>query len=50
VINERKDGEHYIIDQTIAPVTDESGETTGFVAVNADVTEQRATERELEIL
>ena len=50
VINEHKDGERYIIDQTIAPVTDESGETTGFVAVNADVTEQRATERKLEIL
>jgi len=50
VTNLRKDGESYIIDQTIAPVTDESGETTGFVAVNADVTEQRATERKLETL
>lgn len=50
VINERKDGERYIIDQTIAPVTDESGEITHFVAVNSDITEQRATERKLEIL
>ncbi|GAB6861966.1 PAS domain S-box protein [Haloplanus litoreus] len=50
VINERKDGERFVIDQTIAPVTDESGETTHFVAVNNDITEQRATERKLEIL
>ena len=50
VINERKDGERYIIDQTIAPVTDESGEITHFVAVNSDITEKRATERKLEIL
>ncbi|TKX59901.1 PAS domain S-box protein [Halorubrum sp. ASP1] len=50
VTNLRKDGESYIIDQTIAPVTDESGETTGFVAVNADITEQRTAERELEVL
>ncbi|WP_394337738.1 PAS domain S-box protein [Halobellus sp. Atlit-38R] len=50
VINERKDGEQFVIDQTIAPVTDESGEITHFVAVNNDITEQRAAERELEIL
>ncbi|GAB3312249.1 PAS domain S-box protein [Haloplanus salinarum] len=50
VVNERKDGERFVIDQTIAPVTDESGETTHFVAVNNDITEQRATERKLEIL
>jgi len=50
VVNERKDGERFVIDQTIAPVTDESGEITHFVAVNNDITEQRATERELETL
>ena len=50
VINERKDGERYIIDQTIAPVTDESGEITHFVAVNSDITEKRTTERELDVL
>ncbi|SNR40033.1 PAS domain S-box protein [Halorubrum vacuolatum] len=50
VINEDKDGERYIVDQTIAPVTDASGSITEFVAVNADITEQRSTERQLEIL
>ena len=50
VINQRKDGEHYAIDQTIAPITDESGAITHFVAVNSDITEQRATKRELETL
>ncbi|MGQ3330113.1 PAS domain S-box protein [Halorubrum sp. FL23] len=49
VINEHKDGKQFVVDQTIAPVTDESGETTHFVAVNTDITEQRAAERELEI-
>ncbi len=50
VVNQRKDGERFIIDQTIAPVRDESGEITHFVAVNTDITEQRATERKLAIL
>ena len=50
VVNERKDGERFIIDQTIAPVTDESGDITHFVAVNTDITEQRAAKREREIL
>ena len=50
VINQRKNGEPFIIDQTIAPVTDESGKITHFVAVSTDITEQRDTERELGIL
>jgi PAS domain S-box-containing protein len=49
VINRRKDGEQFMIDQTIAPVTDESGEITHFLAVNIDITEEQATERELAI-
>ena len=47
VTNERKDGERYVVDQTIAPIADD-GETTGFVAINRDVTDLKAYERQLE--
>jgi PAS domain S-box-containing protein len=47
VINERKDGTQYVVDQTIAPITDD-GSITGFVAVNRDVTALKEYERELE--
>ena len=47
VTNERKDGDRYVVDQTIAPITDD-GETTGFVAINRDVTDLKAYERQLE--
>ena len=46
ILNERKDGERYIIDQTIAPLT-EDGEITGFVAINRDISELKKREREL---
>jgi len=48
VVNERKDGEQYVVDQTIAPISDDDGEITGFVAINRDVSELKAYERELE--
>ncbi|WP_276275956.1 PAS domain-containing response regulator [Haloarcula regularis] len=38
VVNERKSGERYVVDQTIAPVTDSSGDIKRFVAVNTDAT------------
>lgn len=44
VINQRKDGEQYIIDQTIAPVSDETGEITHFVATGNEITERKAKE------
>jgi len=47
VTNERKDGTQYVVDQTIAPITDE-GSITGFVAINRDVSALKAHERELE--
>ncbi|CAI48522.1 receiver/sensor box histidine kinase [Natronomonas pharaonis DSM 2160] len=47
VINERKNGGQYVVDQTIAPITD-AGEITGFVAINRDITELKAYERKLE--
>ena len=36
VVNERADGERYVVDQTIAPVMD-GDEVQEFVAVNAEV-------------
>ncbi|MFC7058033.1 hybrid sensor histidine kinase/response regulator [Halovenus salina] len=45
VINERKSGEKYVLDQIISPIT-EGEELTGFVAVNRDVTEGKEKERE----
>ncbi|WP_435069398.1 PAS domain S-box protein [Haloplanus sp. C73] len=47
VVNERKDGTRYVVDQTIAPITDD-GEYSGFVAINRDVSELKEYERELE--
>ena len=44
VINERKSGEQYVVDQTIAPITDSSGEIERFVAVNVEVTVHSTTE------
>ncbi|KAB1185001.1 MULTISPECIES: PAS domain S-box protein [Haloferax] len=48
VTNRRKSGERYTVNQTIAPVVDEHGEIDRFVAVNADITEQKRREETLE--
>ncbi|WP_255191329.1 hybrid sensor histidine kinase/response regulator [Natronobeatus ordinarius] len=50
VINERADGSRYVIDQTIAPIENARGATVGFVAVNQNVTDQKARERDLAFL
>lgn len=47
LINTRKSGDQYVVDQTIAPVTDETGTITDFVAVNVAITEQKEQERAL---
>ncbi len=47
-INQTRDGENYVVNQTIAPVTDEHSEVEHFVAINADVSDQRRRQRELE--
>ncbi|SEH42269.1 PAS domain S-box-containing protein [Halopenitus malekzadehii] len=48
IVNETKDGERYIADQTIAPVENADGKITHFVAINADITETYEYEREIE--
>lgn len=48
IINERKDGEQIVVDQTIAPVFDDTGEIDRFVGVYRDITNRKKRERELE--
>jgi PAS domain S-box-containing protein len=50
ITNRDKDGERFIVDQTIAPITDAEGDIERFVAVNNDITELKERERNLEIL
>ncbi|WP_162524333.1 receiver/sensor box histidine kinase [Halobellus captivus] len=45
--NSTNRGERYVVDQTIAPVEGADGSIEGFVAVNAEVTDQRRRERQL---
>lgn len=47
IVNERKDGSRYTIDQTISPIVDGSGDIDGFVAINRDVTAREERERNL---
>jgi PAS domain S-box-containing protein len=48
IINERKNGERYVVKQTISPVTGDSGEIVRFVAVNEDITDLRESQESLE--
>ncbi len=48
IVNERKDGQPYHVHQTIAPITDEEGTVQRFVAVNADITERKRREQEIQ--
>jgi PAS domain S-box-containing protein len=50
VVNERKNGERYHADQTIVPVTDDSGTIESYVAVQTDITKRRNKEKQLEVL
>ncbi|HEY3350190.1 MAG TPA: diguanylate cyclase [Thermoanaerobaculia bacterium] len=47
IVNRRKDGTEYQEEQTIAPVLDDTGAITHFIAIKQDVTEQRRTQAEL---
>jgi len=48
ITNRHKDGSLYTTDQTIAPIV-EDGEPTAFVAVQTDVTEQKALQHRLSL-
>lgn len=45
VTNEHKSGDKYTVNQTIAPITDDSGTIERFVAINDDITEQKRREQ-----
>ena len=49
LINRRKSGELYHVDQTIAPIRDD-GEITHFVGIESDITDQRLREQRLSVL
>ena len=48
VVNRRRDGELYTVDQTITPVVADSGEIQNFVVIQEDVTERVRVARELD--
>ena len=47
IVNERKDGERFVVNQTIAPITDEEGTIQHFVSVHKDISERKKQEQEL---
>ncbi|MEF8786894.1 MAG: PAS domain S-box protein [Haloarculaceae archaeon] len=47
IVNERKDGTQFTARHTIAPVTNESGDVTNFVAIYNDITERKEREAQL---
>lgn len=47
VINQHKDGERYVLNQTIAPVTNLEGEIDRFIAVNHEITQLKELEDSL---
>jgi PAS domain S-box-containing protein len=48
LVNKRKDGTLYYVDQTIAPIVNERDEIGHFVAINRDITERKEKQAELE--
>ena len=47
-VNRRKDGTHYVEQQTIAPVLDENGRISNFIAIKQDISDRRKAEDELD--
>ncbi len=47
MVERRKDGSLYTVDQTVAPILDDSGEIAHFVAVHEDVTERKRAEERI---
>lgn len=47
IVNRRKDGSLYDEEQTIAPVVDDSGQISHFIAIKQDVSQQRQTQTAL---
>jgi PAS domain S-box-containing protein len=50
LINQRKNGELYHVDQTITPIANDDGEITHFVTIESDVTNRRLRKQQLDVL
>ena len=50
LVNRRKDGTLYHAHQTIAPVTDGTGEIDAFVAIQTDISDRKDREQQLRVL
>jgi PAS domain S-box-containing protein len=50
LINQRKNGELYHVDQTISPIANSDGEITHFVTIESDVTNRQLREQQLDVL
>jgi len=48
VINQREDGERYVVKQVISPLLDDDGEPEAFISANRDITERREYAERLE--
>jgi len=49
IVNERKSGERFIINQTIAPIQDTDGTIRGFVGMQDEITGRRLREQQLAV-
>jgi len=49
-VNRRKDGNRYILEQTISPVTDASGEPKAYIGIQFDITDKLLREQRLSVL
>ncbi|THE64619.1 PAS domain S-box protein [Salinadaptatus halalkaliphilus] len=50
LINQRKNGELYHVDQTISPIASDDGEITHFVTIESDVTNRRLRKQQIDVL
>ena len=50
LVNRRKNGELYYVDQMISPITNDVGEITHFVTIESDVTNRWLRKQQLEVL
>lgn len=49
-IERRKNGEEYVVSQTISPILDNNGEISHFTAIHEDITAQKAAQERIQYL
>ncbi len=50
MVEKRKDGRRYVVDQTVTPILDDQGNVTHYVAVHEDVTARKKAEERIRYL